>query len=139
MSPKANGGVDYLTVSEFARNDLGVRGQVEGFDSTDTSAYIRYRQPGYAADLTFSTTSGQYELVTEQQGMFFGVMNDLHKGRNAESSWKWLIDIAGLLLVVISISGLVMQLFLRKRRIAAIIVSGLGAVVMLILIWITLS
>jgi hypothetical protein len=71
--------------------------------------------------------------------MFFGVMNDLHKGRNAESSWKWLIDIAGLLLVVISISGLVMQLFLRKRRIAAIIVSGLGAVVMLILIWITLS
>jgi hypothetical protein len=32
-----------------------------------------------------------------------------------------------------------MQLFLRKRRIAAIIVSGLGAVVMLILIWITLS
>jgi hypothetical protein len=41
--------------------------------------------------------------------------------------------------VVISISGLVMQLFLRKRRIAAIIVSGLGAVVMLTLISITLS
>jgi hypothetical protein len=139
MSPKANGAVDFLTVSEFARNDLGVRGQVEGFDSTDTSASIRYRQPGYAADLTFSTTSGQYELVTEQQGMFFGVMNDLHKGRNAGSSWKWLIDVAGLLLVVISISGLVMQLFLRKRRIAALIVSGVGVVVMLILIWITLS
>jgi hypothetical protein len=34
---------------------------------------------------------------------------------------------------------LVMQLFLRKRRIAALIVSGVGVVVVLILIWITLS
>jgi len=139
MAPTANGTIDYLTVSEFARNELGVSGQVEGFDTTGTSASIRYRQPGYAADLTFSITNGDYELVTEQQGMFWGVMNDLHKGRHAGTSWKWLIDIAGLLLVVISISGLVMQLFLRKRRTAALVVSGVGVVVMLILIWITLS
>jgi len=139
MSPMANGSVDYLTVSEYARNDLGVSGQVEGFDSTGSSASIHYRQPGYAADLTFSTTNGDYELVTEQQGMFWGIMNDLHKGRHAGTSWKWLIDVAGLLLVVISISGLVMQLFLRKRRTAALVVSAVGVVVMLILIWITLS
>lgn len=139
MSPMANGSVDYLTVSEFARNELGVGGQVESFDSTGSSASIRYRQPGYSADLTFSTSSGDYELVSEQQGMFWGVMNDLHKGRHAGSSWKWLIDIAGLLLVVISISGLVMQLFLRKRRTAALVVTAVGAVVMALLIWITLS
>lgn len=139
MSPMANGSVDYLSVSEFARDELGVTGQVEGFDSTGSSASIRYRKPGYAADLTFSTSTGDYELVTEQQGMFWGVMNDLHKGRHAGSSWKWLIDVAGLLLVVISISGLVMQLFLRKRRTAALVVSAAGVVVMVILIWITLS
>jgi len=139
MSPMKDGSIDYLSVSEFARDELGVRGQVEDFDSTGTSASIRYRQPGYAGDLTFSTTTGEYELVTEQQGMFWGVMNDLHKGRHAGSSWKWLIDIAGLLLVVISISGIVMQLFLRKRRYAAFMVAGAGALVMLFLIWITLS
>lgn len=139
VTPMVNGSVDYLSVSEFARNELGVGGQVESFDTTGSSASIRYRQPGYSADLTFSTTSGDYELVSEQQGMFWGVMNDLHKGRHAGSSWKWLIDIAGLLLVVISISGLVMQLFLRKRRIAALVASAVGAVVMVILIWITLS
>ena len=139
MSPMANGSVDYLSVSEFARDELGVTGQVEGFDSTGSSASIRYRKPGYAADLTFSTSTGDYELVTEQQGMFWGVMIDLHKGRHAGSSWKWLIDVAGLLLVVISISGLVMQLFLRKRRTAALVVSAAGVVVMVILIWITRS
>ena len=139
VPPVVNGTVDYLSVSEFAREELGVGGQVESFDSTGSSASIRYRQPGYSADLTFSTTSGDYELVSDQQGMFWGVMNDLHKGRHAGSSWKWLIDIAGLLLVVISISGLVMQLFLRKRRTAALVVSVIGAVVMAILIWITLS
>ena len=139
VPPMLDGSVNYLAVSEFARDELGVTGQVEGFDSTGMSASIRYRKPGYAADLTFSTTTGDYELVTEQQGMFWGVMNDLHKGRHAGSSWKWLIDIAGLLLVVISISGLVMQLFLRKRRTAAIVVAAIGAVVSVILIWITLS
>lgn len=139
MPPMRNGAIDYLSVSEYARDELGVKGQVEGFDATGASASIRYRQPGYAADLTFTTTSGEYELVTEQQGMFWGVMNDLHKGRHAGSSWKWLIDIAGLLLVVISISGIVMQLFLRKRRYAAFMVAGTGALVMLFLIWITLS
>lgn len=139
MSPIANGTVDYLSVSEYARDELGVKGQVESFDSTGSTASIRYRQPGYAADLTFSTTEGTFELVTEQQGMFWGIMNDLHKGRHAGSSWKWLIDVAGILLVVISISGLVMQLFLRKRRTAALVVSAIGAVVLLLLIWITLS
>jgi len=78
MSPMKDGSIDYLSVSEFARDELGVRGQVEDFDSTGTSASIRYRQPGYAGDLTFSTTTGEYELVTDQQGMFWGVMNDLH-------------------------------------------------------------
>lgn len=139
MSPMTNGAVDYLSVSEYARNELGVRGQVEGFDSTGSSASIRYRQPGYSADITFSTTTGEYELVTDQQGMFWGVMNDLHKGRHAGTSWKWLIDVSGFLLVVISLSGIVMQLFLRKRRYAAFMVAGLGALVMLTLIWITLS
>ena len=139
VEPVVDGVVDYLSVSEFARNELGVKGQVEGFDSTGTMASIRYRQPGYAADLTFSTSDGSYELVTDQQGMFWGIMNDLHKGRHAGSSWKWLIDAAGLMLVVISISGLVMQLFLRKRRTAALVVSAIGVLVLLVLIWITLS
>lgn len=140
MAPTVDGTTpDYLAVSEYMRSDFGVSGAVEGYDSTNGEAAIRYRNPGYAADVTFSLSTGDFELVTEQQGLLFGVLNDLHKGRHAGSSWKWLIDVAGLLLVVISFSGIVMQLFLRKRRTATFVVSGVGAVVMILLIWMTLS
>ena len=60
---------------------------------------ISYKAPGYAADLFFSVQTGDYRLIVEQQG-FVGVMNDLHKGRDAPGSWKWIIDISALLLVV---------------------------------------
>ena len=134
-----DGSVNYLGVSEFARRELGVSGEVEGFDSAAGSATIRYRKPGYAADLTFSLAGATYELATTQQGMFWGVMNDLHKGRYADSSWKWLIDIAGILLVVMAFTGLVLQLMLRARRRSAIVVAGIGAIVTIALAWIALS
>ncbi len=140
MSPTTSDGApDYLAVSEYVRSEFGVSGTVEGYDATNGEATIRYRNPGYSADVTFSLSTGTFQLMIEQQGFLFGVVNDLHKGRHAGTSWKWVIDIAGMLLVVISISGIVMQLFLRKRRVAAFVVAGVGAVVMAVLVWITLS
>ncbi len=135
----SDGSVAYLSVSEFARRELGVTGDVEGFDSAAGSATIRYRKPGYSADLTFSLSNGAYEVVVSQQGMFWGVLNDLHKGRYADSSWKWLIDIAGILLVVMAFTGLVLQFLLKRRRTSALVLAGIGAVVTLVLGWIALS
>jgi hypothetical protein len=120
------------------RSEHGVSGEVEAFGSNGTEGSISYRKPGYKADVAFNETTDSYDLVIEQQG-FLGVVNDLHKGQNADSSWKWLIDVSGLLLVAISFSGMVMQLFLRKRRRSAFAVAAVGAATMLILIWITLS
>lgn len=133
------GGANYLAASEYARSELGVTGEVEGFDTAGGSATIRYRKPGYAADLSFSTTDGTYTLDTTQQGMFWGILNDLHKGRYADTSWKWLIDIAGLLLVVMAFTGMVLQLFLKRRRTSAFILAGVGAIVTIVLAWIALS
>lgn len=133
------GGANYLQASEYARSELGVTGEVEGFDTAADTATIRYRKPGYAADLTFSLADARYELVTTQQGMFWGVLNDLHKGRYADTSWKWLIDLSGLLLVVMAFTGMVLQLFLKRRRRSAFILAGVGAVVTIVLAWIALS
>lgn len=133
-----DGAVDYLAISEYVRATHGVTGSVDSYEANATEGSIGYRKPGYAADLFFTISDGSYQLVVDQQG-FLGVINDLHKGRNAGSSWKWLIDVSGLLLVVIAFTGMVMQLFLRRRRRSAFILSGVGAVLMILLIWITLS
>ena len=60
-------------------------------------------------------------------------MNDLHKGRDASSSWSWVIDASAILLVVVSLTGLGIQLFRRKRRTRALVVAGVaGREVMLL-------
>ncbi len=76
-------------------------------------------------------------MTIEQQG-FVGVMNDLHKGRDATSSWRWTIDVAGGVLVLIAASGLLLQLVLKRRRRSAIVVAALGAIATLGLIALTL-
>lgn len=132
-----DGTVDYLKVSEYLRDRYGISAEVGDYGTTGGTGTISYRAPGYAADATFDTDTGAYRITIEQQGLL-GIMNDLHKGRDANSSWKWAIDAAGAFLVVIALSGLVLQLVLRRRRRSALIVAGVGSVVALVLIVLTL-
>jgi hypothetical protein len=133
-----DGTTDYLTISEYVRDEHGVGGQVDSFTTTNGEASIAYRNAGYGADLFVDIDDATYELTVEQQG-WVGVMNDLHKGRDTTTLWKWVIDISAAFLVVISLTGLTMQFFLRKRRRSALLAVGGGAVLMLALMAFTLG
>ena len=133
-----DGSVDFLSVSEYVRDEFGVSGQVSSFDVVNDEGSISYRNAGYSADLFFRVESRAFELRIAEQG-WVGVMNDLHRGRDARSQWKWVIDVAAVFLVVIALTGLVMQLFLRKRRRSALIGATVGAVALVALILITLN
>ncbi len=133
-----DGSVDFLTISEYVRDEFGVNGSVDSFDLTNGEGSIAYKNPGYSADLFFDVETGEFELTIEQQG-WVAVMNDLHKGRDTGTAWKWVIDLSAAFLVVISLTGLVMQLFLRKRRRSALISSAVGALVVVGLIAYTLT
>ncbi len=133
-----DGTVNYLRASEFAREELGVAGHITTFRTTGTEATISYRNPGYAADLFYDVRTGDYQVTVQQQG-WLGVLNDLHKGRDSGSTWSWVIDVSALFLVAIAVTGIVMQLFLRKRRTSALVIAGIGAVVAVVLAWIALG
>ncbi len=120
--------VDFLTISEYIRDTYDVGGSIDSFASTNGQGSISYKNPGYAADLIFDVEAGTFDLTIDQQG-WVAVMNDMHKGRDAGSTWKWVIDIAAGFLVVISVTGLVMQFFLKKRRRSAFVTAGVGVVV----------
>lgn len=115
--------VDFLAVSEYARDELGVHGAVGDYGVNGSTGTITYQAAGYLADLSFDTATGDYELVVDQQG-FVGVLNDLHKGRDTTSTWKWVIDVAAVFLVVVAITGLCIQLVYRKRRRTALALAG---------------
>ncbi|MFO1537571.1 MAG: PepSY-associated TM helix domain-containing protein [Actinomycetota bacterium] len=134
----ADGTVNYLRASEYAREELGVAGRITTFRTTGTEASISYRNPGYAADLFYDVRSGDYQVTVQQQG-WLGVLNDLHKGRDSGSTWSWVVDVSALFLVAIAVTGLVMQLFLRKRRTSALALAGIGLLLTVVLAWIALG
>ena len=136
---RAAGGVEFLVVSEYIRQQHDVGGEVVDFGvGDDGRGSISYRSPGYAADLFFDGGSGAYDLTVTQDG-FVGTMNALHQGREAGSVWRLIIDISGVILVVIALTGLGIQLFMKKRRFTALSWSVVGAIVTVVLIWMALG
>ena len=129
-----DGQVEFLAVSEFVRATHDVSGEVTDFAAAEGEGTIAYKAPGYGADLFFDLTSLDYSINIRQLG-FVGVMNDIHKGRNANSAWRWAIDVSAVLLIVVSVTGLTMQFFMRKRRRSALWLAAAGSVVAAVLIW----
>ncbi|MCU1365038.1 MAG: peptidase [Ilumatobacteraceae bacterium] len=132
-----DGTVDFLNVSEYVRNNFDVKGAVGDYSATTTDGLISFKAPGYAADLTFKVPSGVFTLTVQEQG-FVAVINDIHKGRDTDSSWAWVIDVSGGFLVVVALSGLGIQIFQKKRRRSALLVGGGATLVTLLLIYIAL-
>lgn len=128
--------VDFLAVSEYVRATHDVSAPVTDYGIANGEGTISFRGPGVTNDLFFRTADGSYDLVTVQQG-FVGVMNDLHKGRDAASSWKWLIDVSGVFLTVVAFTGLTLQAFLRKRRRSAYALATVGSIITVALIVVT--
>lgn len=132
-------GVEFLVISEFVRSRHDVAGEVVDFGvGDDGRGSISYRKPGYAADLFFDAESGSYDLTVSQDG-FLGTMNALHQGRDAGSVWRWIIDVSGAILVLIALTGLGIQIFMKKRRLSALAWSAVGAVATVGLIWLALG
>ena len=75
-------------------------------------ASIIYAAPGYTADLRVEIATSDYEFTAEQQG-WVAVLNDFHTGTDSGSAGRWMIDVAAVFLIVVSLTGLVLQFFLR--------------------------
>ncbi len=122
---------DKLGIAEYLRATDKVHGAVAEFRNEDTQLSVSFRGPGYAADATIQMPGGQYELIETRSG-FVAVINDLHKGRDTGGIWSVVIDISAILLVLVSLTGLALILFLYKRRTAGFILILVGAALFLL-------
>jgi hypothetical protein len=119
-------GIDWLVVAEHLRTANGVHGTVADRREDDREGSLTFRAPGYSADAFIDVRDGSYKLTTSYQGAV-GVLNDLHRGRDAGSAWAWLIDASGLFLVFLSLTGLGLLFYLKKVRIKGLLVMTAGA------------
>ncbi len=122
---------DWFVIAEYLRAKNGVRGAASGKEMDESEGSITFKAPGYTADCFFDPKTGSYDLTISAQG-FTGVMNDFHRGRDAGTMWKWLVDISGVLLVFISLTGLGLLYYLKKVRVLAFIAMGVGTLLVYI-------
>lgn len=119
--------VSRLEVVEFLRERHGVRGALSDFVIDEFECEVMFKGPGYSADAFIDRETGAYTL-TESYAGFVAVMNDLHKGHETGPVWSLFIDAIAVLLIVVSLTGLILLLYLKKRRRAGLVTVLAGAV-----------
>jgi hypothetical protein len=117
---------DKLGIVELLRKSAKVTGAVSDFRTDDTQISVSFKGPGYTADAFIDPTTGAYDL-TETRSGFLAVVNDLHRGQVSGPVWSVVIDACAILLILVSLSGLVLILFLARRRTSGLLVAALGA------------
>ena len=115
-----------LEVVEHLRSKHSIKGAVSDFRISDTEVSISFKGPGYSADTYINREDGSYSGSEIKSG-FVAVMNDLHKGRDSGKGWAWLIDISAILMTLVSASGLVLILFIKKKKTNGLIIAAIGA------------
>ncbi len=111
---------------EYFRAREGIKGAISDFRVDESECDISFKGPGYAADAVIDRTSGKYRLTITHMGLA-SVLNDLHKGRDTGHAWGKMIDLSAVLMIAVSLTGIVLILFLYKRRLSGLVVLGAGA------------
>ena len=121
--------VKKLEIIEFLRASHQVKGQLNDFRIDESECSISFQGPGYTADVFVDRTKGSYHLSERSLGVIAWA-NDLHKGRDTGQGWKWVIDFSAIFMTVISLTGLILLLFIKKKRANGLLwlVLGIGAI-----------
>ncbi|TAH14337.1 MAG: peptidase, partial [Sphingobacteriia bacterium] len=77
-------------------------------------------------------SSGEFELAQTNAGLI-AFFNDLHKGRDSGKSWSWVIDISAILLVIVSLTGLILILYIKRKRRSGLLMAIVGLLAMILI------
>lgn len=119
-----------LEIVESLRRRHNVTGAVEEFRLDEREALVAFKGPGCSADAFIDRDTGAYRLTRVREG-WVALINDLHKGRHTGAAWAWAIDVSAALTVLISASGLILLLYLRRRRLVGLVTGLIGGAILL--------
>ncbi len=122
--------LDELGIAEWLRAEHRLKGYVAEFTDDELELMVVYKGPGYSADVFVTRDTGEY-MLTKSESSFIAVLNDLHKGRDSGPGWAILIDVSAIVMMVMSVSGFGLLLYLKRRRFMGLIVAAIGTIAML--------
>ncbi len=126
-----------LEIVEHLREKWRLRGTVSEFRADEHECLILFKGPGYSADTVINCESGHYTITETVMGVV-AVINDLHKGRDTGIVWSWIIDITAALMVFVSVTGIVLIFYLKRKRFSGIVTAVVGTILFAVIyvIWV---
>lgn len=104
-----------LSIRRWLLDVHGIVTPDEAAEWDDLEVYLGMPTPGGDAWLSIDLASGQLLYESTDRG-WIAWLNDLHKGRNTGSAWRWFIDIFSAMCLVFSVSGLwLLARYARQR------------------------
>jgi uncharacterized protein len=101
-------------VTSWVKKEIGAPAAGEAEWSAD-EIYLALPRPGGDGWVSIDRHSGQVTSESTSRG-WISYLNDLHKGRNSGTAWKWFIDIFAAACFVFATTGLLLlQLHAAKR------------------------
>jgi len=131
VTPHDTTKIKKLEIVELLRKNYNIKGYVNDFRIEDDQCSVAFKGPGYSADVMIDRKDGKFKLIEVKLGIV-AVMNDLHKGRDSGGKWSWLIDVSAVFLTVVSLSGLTMMFFLKKKRVNGLLIAIIGGLICLL-------
>lgn len=119
--------VDKLAVAESLRSRHELQGTVSEFAIDDAECLVVWKGPAYSADATLVRATGTYTLE-ESRRPLLALLDDLHKGRDCGPVWAFVIDASAVVLAFLSLTGLWLLLYLKKRVRNGLLVALVGTV-----------
>ena len=121
--------VNKLAIVEYFRNQHSIKGAVNDFRIEETQVSVAFKGPAYEAVTFINRISGEFALSETYTG-FVGYINDLHKGRDTGKVWSFAIDIAAILMVIISLTGIILLLYIKRKRLNGLILVVIGTILL---------
>jgi hypothetical protein len=124
---------DRLMVVERLRADYGAVGAVSTFDTDDRGILVEMKGPGRTSEAEIDRATGKVKVTVMRRGALV-MLDDLHRGKDSGTAWRWVIDISGVLLLVASLSGILMWVALPRRRKWGVVSLLAGTLIMIAIV-----
>jgi len=98
----------------LAAGRMKLMGAYSSADIGGGEAFLRFESVKGSSDVTVDLKSGAARGRVRAADALM-VLDDLHRGKNVGAYWRWVIDIAGVVVLLLSIVGYVLFFTLRFR------------------------
>lgn len=117
-----------------AAKHASLPGAYASADIDGREALVRMEGPKGSTDLTIDLVTGKAQGRVTRPNLI-AVIQDLHRGKNSGSAWRWVIDLSAWLVLALSLIGYVLFFSLRFRLKTSLILTTVSLAVLVGVAW----